>query len=66
MKITQEEFAKRASMTLSSYKRFEQKGLISLDSLIKIAIVLGCEDEFDSLFATRKYKSIEDVMNERI
>ncbi len=63
-KITQEQLSKKAGISLASYKRFEQKGLISLDSLIRVALALDCEDDFDALFSKRGYASIEEVIRE--
>lgn len=62
--LTQVELAKKSGMSIASYKRFEQKGLISLQSLINISIVLGCEDAFDNLFPQSIYASIEDVIRD--
>lgn len=50
--FTQAELAARAEISFASYKRFEQKHEISFVSLIKIAIALNLENEFDSLFST--------------
>lgn len=61
--FTQEQMSRKAGMSLASYKRFEQKGLVALDSLIRISIALGCEDDFDELFAKRGYASIEEVIH---
>ena len=52
-------------MSFGSIKRFENTGEISLFSLIKIAIVLGCEDEFLNLFQQKQYSSIEEIINEQ-
>ena len=38
-------------MSFGSYKRFEQTGEISFDSLIKIAIAFGMENDFDEVAA---------------
>jgi hypothetical protein len=38
-------------VTLASLKRFERRGLIALDSLLKLALVLNCLDDFDKLAA---------------
>lgn len=62
LKLTQEQLSRKAGMSLASYKRFEQKGLISLDALIRTAMALDCEDDFDELFAKRGYASIEEVL----
>lgn len=61
-KITQVRLAEYSNVSLGSIKRFERTGEISLSSLIKIAFVLGCEDDFDGLFAKRGYASIEEVI----
>ncbi len=39
---TQEELATRSGVSLGSLKRFEQIGQISLESLLKLAMVLDC------------------------
>lgn len=52
-KLSQLELSKRSNVSLGSLKRFEQTGEIALSSLIKIAFVLGCEDDFDYLFAKK-------------
>lgn len=49
--LKQGELAARSGVTLSSLKRFEREGLIALDSLLSIALVLDCLDDFDSLAA---------------
>ena len=63
--ISQMELAERSGVSYGSIERFETKGDISLSSLIKIAIVLECEDDFKTLFSRKKYRSIEDVINDR-
>ena len=64
-KLTQAELAVRSDVSLGSVKRFERTGEISLSSLIRIAFVLGYEDDFDKLFSRRSYTSLEEVINER-
>jgi transcriptional regulator with XRE-family HTH domain len=49
MNLTQRELAARSGVTWSSLKRFEREGLIALDSLLKLALVLDCLDDFDRL-----------------
>jgi transcriptional regulator with XRE-family HTH domain len=49
MNFTQEEIATRAGVSWSSFKRFEREGLIALDSLLRIALVLECLDDFEKL-----------------
>lgn len=47
--LTQEGLAKRAGVSWGSLKRFEHQGLIALDSLLRIALVLDCLDDFDTV-----------------
>lgn len=63
LKLTQEEFSEKSGVSFGSIKRFETTGEISLFSLIKIAVVLDCEDEFLNLFKKREYTSIEEIIN---
>lgn len=63
MKLTQEEFSKKSGVSLGSIKRFENTGEISLFSLVKIAIVLECEDELLNLFKKAQFNSIEEIIN---
>ena len=60
--FTQAQLAERAGMSFASYKRFEQKHEIAFDSIIKIAIALGCEKDFENLFATPQFSSIEELI----
>lgn len=61
-KLSQAALSEKADVSLGSLKRFESSGEISLTSLIKIAIALDCEDDFDQLFTRKHYQSIEDVI----
>ena len=45
--VTQRELAAHAGMSLGSLKRFETTGLVALDSLLRLALALGCLDDFD-------------------
>jgi len=46
MKLTQEGLAKRSGVSQGSLKRFESSGEISLKSLLKLALILECLDDF--------------------
>ncbi|RRD94434.1 XRE family transcriptional regulator [Clostridiales bacterium COT073_COT-073] len=63
-KITQKQLSQMSDVSLGSIKRFERLGEISLSSLVKIAFVLGYEDDFDELFVKRGYRSIQEVIDE--
>lgn len=66
MKISQSELSKLSDVSLGSIKRFETKYEIALISLIKIAIVLDTEGDFDNLFSKKVYNSIEEIINGEI
>ena len=46
LNLTQEGLANRSGVSLGSLKRFETTGQISLESLLKIAFILDCLDDF--------------------
>ena len=64
-KLTQKELSARTGVSLASLKRFEQTGEISFVSLLKIAFVLDETDNFEKLFTSREYASIQEVIDER-
>lgn len=64
--LTQHQLAQKSGVSLGSVKRFERLGEISLTSLVKIAFVLDCEDDFDALFSKKEYQSIQEVIDEQI
>lgn len=61
-KITQKELSVKSGVSLGSVKRFEQSGEISLQSLTKLAIALGVEEELDHLFSEVPFNSIEEIL----
>lgn len=63
LKISQVELAQKSGVSLGSIKRFESKYEISLSSLIKIAIALDLDKDFDNLFIKKNYTSIDEVIN---
>lgn len=48
--ITRRRISELSEVPLSTVARFEQKGLISLESLVKLAMALGYASEVRSLF----------------
>lgn len=64
LNLTQEGLALRSDIPLATYKRFERCGEISLKGLLKIGFALDMLDDFDKLFAEKKYQTLEDVLNE--
>ena len=63
MKLTQEGLCRRTGITLSSYRRFERTGQISLDSLSRIAIMMNNIEEINNLFSRPHYNNIDEVIN---
>ena len=49
LKLSQADLAERSGVSLGSLKRFESSGRISLESLLKLAHLLGKLKEFDNL-----------------
>ena len=63
--LTQAGLAKRSGVSLAVIRLFEQSGKISLESLLKLAIGLGSEKEFDLLFpsiGTQDILSMDDLL----
>ncbi len=64
MELTQEGLSERAGVPLSTLRKFEQKGVISLDSFLKIlSVVGGLEEIVDALKPKEQhFKSIDEVL----
>lgn len=60
-KLSQQELAERAKVSLGSYKRFEKSGRISLESLLRIAFILGRMDDFETVFRFEVKKPSEKL-----
>ncbi|WP_269082761.1 helix-turn-helix domain-containing protein [Bifidobacterium aesculapii] len=63
--MSQTALASKSGVSLSSLRRFEQSHEISLTSLINIAFALGCEGDFEGLFAHPYYRDIDAVVAAR-
>jgi len=61
--LSQKSLASRAGLTLASYRRFETTGEISMRSLVMIALALDMTTEFETLFSTPAYQSIDQLLN---
>ena len=59
---TQKMLATKAGISLASYRRFESSAEISLRSLVMLAFALDMADEFETLFNSRIYQSIDDII----
>ncbi|MVZ61223.1 helix-turn-helix domain-containing protein [Sphingobacterium humi] len=66
MELTQEGLAERSGVPLATLRKFEQKGAISLESLLKLLLVVGgLEDIINVLKPTKPtFTSIDDVLKD--
>lgn len=51
LNLSQQTLSEKSGVSYGSLKKFEQTGQISLESLLKLAVVLGRMDDFKALFA---------------
>lgn len=51
LNLSQQTLASRSGVSLGTIKKFEMTGKISLESLLKLALVLDALNTFDELFA---------------
>ena len=64
LNLTQEGLSNKSAVSLGSIKRFESSGEISFESLLKVAFVLYCLDDFQNI-ANKKdeqYDSMDDLL----
>lgn len=50
LNLSQKTLSEKSGVSYGSLKKFEQTGQISLESLLKLAVVLGSMDNFKGLF----------------
>lgn len=64
MELSQESLAERSGVALSTLRKFEQKGVISLESFLKLLMVVGgLEELIESLKPPKPtFSSIDDVL----
>ncbi|MDR0223711.1 MAG: helix-turn-helix domain-containing protein [Myroides odoratus] len=64
--LTQEGLADRSGVPLSTLRKFEQKGVISLESFLKLLMVLGSLEDVLEVIEPPKvtFKFIDDVLKE--
>lgn len=58
---TQATLARRAGVTLASYRRFETTGRASFELVLKVALALARLEEFDELFLPPPARSIDEL-----
>lgn len=61
LNLSQQNLSVRSGVSLGSIKRFERTGQISLESLLKLALVLKSLESFNSLFAEEPLQSLPSI-----
>lgn len=67
LNLTREGLGLRSGVSVSVIRLFEQRGKISLESMLKIAIALGVESDVDLLFRVRDSRpavSIDELLKQ--
>jgi len=59
--LKQSTLSARSGVSVSTIKRFESTGTITLDNLIKLSNVLGSTEILLQMFPARKIESIKDL-----
>lgn len=59
--VSRLQIASEAGVALSNVARFEQKGMISLVNLIKLAIALNYTAELKGIFSESKFSTIDEL-----
>ncbi len=58
----QADLADAAGVTLSTLRRFESTGRVGFEAVLRIALALGAEREFASLFPAVDARSLDDIL----
>jgi len=64
MKISREKLSRISGVSYGSIRRFEETGQISLASLLGLANVVDCLEDFKALFATPYIENLKDYKDE--
>ena len=67
LNLSQKTLSEKSGVSYGTLKKFEQKGQISLESLLKIALALGEMDQFENLFSKGDDKlpaSLDDLLDD--
>lgn len=62
LRLTQAELAQKAGLPLATYRLFETKGQISFAGLLQVAFALDCLSDFNALFASQSWATMEDML----
>lgn len=65
LNLSQQTLSEKSGVSYGSLKKFEQTGKISLESLLKLAVILECMDDFNAVFIGRnaeKAVSLDELL----
>ena len=68
LNLSQKSLAERSGVSFGVLKKFERTGKISLESLLKISLVLGCLGDFGTLFkidAPENLSSLDKIIDDK-
>lgn len=68
LNLTQRSLSEHAGISLGVLKKFERTGKISLESLLKIALILDSLTEFSSLFKPKSpesYPTLDQLLKQK-
>ncbi|MDQ1245084.1 MAG: hypothetical protein QG565_1425 [Campylobacterota bacterium] len=67
LNLTQEGLASKSGVSLGSLKRFENSSQISLESLLKLSVVLGCLDDFMDIAKAKEnsFSSLDELLQSK-
>ena len=63
LNLTQEGLSVKAGIPLATYRRFERTGKISLEGLLYIAYAMDALNDFDQVFTTPRYATLDEALN---
>ncbi|MBP9726312.1 MAG: helix-turn-helix transcriptional regulator [Gammaproteobacteria bacterium] len=68
LNFSQRTLAERSGVSYGVLKKFEQTGCISLESLLKIALILESLSEFETLFKSKpaeEFKTLDELIHDK-
>ena len=68
LNLSQKTLSEKSGVSYGTLKKFEQTGQISLESLLKLAVILGCVDDFKMLFVRKsavKVLSLDQLIDDK-
>ena len=59
--LTQEELAAKAGVGLKALRRFESSGQGTTETMVRVGVALGVQDDFQALFEAPPFNSLEEA-----